>query len=210
MINELIKRYPRLETQKENILRAINLIEETYQSGGKILLCGNGGSCADSEHIVGELMKGFRNKRKLYDAEIEKFKYVTDDYVDFGSKLQKAIPAISLSSQTAIISAFANDVSADMVYAQMVYGYGLDKDLIIALSTSGNSLNVVNAVKVAKMLGMKSISMTGSDRSQLYNMCDCTICAPETETYKIQEYHLPIYHCICATVENDIFGGKEK
>lgn len=169
-----------------------NYIIDTYKNGGKILVCGNGGSAADSEHIVDELMKGFMLKRKVVDERIPE--HLRD-------QLQGALPAISLPSQSAILSAFINDVDPDMMYAQLVYGYGNKNDLLICLSTSGNSKNCVNAAEVAKGIGVKVLSMTGAKKSKLSEISDCTIKVPETETYKVQEYHLPVYHYLCAMTE---------
>lgn len=196
MIDELIKRYPALNEISGDIKKALDLMLECYKNKGKILLCGNGGSAADCEHIVGELMKGFMLKRKLTDDKIPK---------ELRDNLQGSLPAISLPSQSAIISAFANDVEPDMVYAQLTLGYAKKNDLLIGISTSGNSKNIVNAVKVAKAVGIKTMALTGKKESELSMLCDVTIKAPETETYKVQEYHLPIYHYLCAEVEKQIF-----
>ena len=169
---------------------------DTYKKGGKILVCGNGGSSADADHIVGELMKGFLKSRKVTDERIPQ---------ELREKLQGALPAISLSAHTSLMTATINDNDADMVFAQQVYGYAKDNDLLIAISTSGNSKNVVNAVKVAKSLGVKTIALTGETGGELKQFADVTICAPSTETYKIQEYHLPIYHYLCTKVEEEFF-----
>ena len=172
---------------------------DTYKNGGKVLVCGNGGSAADSEHIVGELMKGFMLKRTVTDERIP-------EHLRCG--LQGALPAISLPSQSAILSAFINDVDPEMMYAQLVYGYANENDILIGLSTSGNSENVVNAAIVAKAKGAKVIALTGAKESKMNTISDITIKAPETETYKVQELHLPIYHYLCAETEKHFFGGK--
>lgn len=195
-MENLLKRYPALEVCKEDIENALKLMIDTYRSGGKVLVCGNGGSAADSEHIVGELMKGFMLMRPVRDERIPEH---------LGSRLQGALPAISLPSQSAILSAFINDVDPEMMYAQLVYGYARENDLVIGLSTSGNSKNVVNALEVAKCVGAKTLAMTGKKESKLSEFCDVTIKVPETETYKIQELHLPVYHYICAEVERYFF-----
>lgn len=196
MIN-LYEKYPVLEECRGSIEAAKEMMLETYRNGGKILLCGNGGSCSDCEHIVGELMKGFLSMRPVTDERIpEKLR----------KNLQGSLPAISLPSQSAILSAFCNDVEPSMMYAQMVYGYATEKDLLIGLSTSGNSKNVVNAVEVAKAVGAKTMAMTGQRDSKLSAICDVTVQVPETETYKIQELHLPVYHYLCAEVERVLFG----
>lgn len=206
MINELISRYPKLENIKPDIISALELMLKTVKSGGKILLCGNGGSSADCDHIVGELMKGFLSKRCVGD---EFSRVLSELYPDeskyFSDNLQGAIPAISLTSQTALLSAFANDVAPDMVYAQLVYGYGNKGDLLVGISTSGNSGNVVNAAKIAKAKGLYTLALTGAKDCAL-DMCDVTVKVPETETFKVQEYHLPIYHYLCAAVEKELYS----
>ena len=192
----LYERYPMLEACKEDIEKARKLMIETYNKGGKILICGNGGSASDSEHIVGELLKGFMLKRPVRDERIPE---------RLRKGLQGSLPAISLPSQCAILSAFVNDVDPEMMYAQLVYGYAKSEDLVIGLSTSGNSKNVVNAIEVAKCLGVKTLSMTGKTGSRLSELSDVTIRVPETETYKVQELHLPVYHYLCAEIEKTFF-----
>lgn len=193
----LYERYPALAVCKNDIDKAFEMILNTYKNGGKVLVCGNGGSASDSEHIVGELMKGFMLKRPVTDDRIPE---------ELRVGLQGSLPAISLPSQCAILSAFINDVDPEMMYAQLVYGYAKKEDLVIGLSTSGNSKNVVKAIEVAKCLGVKTLSMTGEKMSKLSEISDVTIRVPATETYKIQEYHLPVYHHLCAEVEKEIFG----
>ncbi len=196
-MENLLKRYPALEVCSSDIKKALELMINTYKNGGKILVCGNGGSAADSEHIVGELMKGFISKRVVKDDRIPE---------ELAVNLQGSLPAISLPSQCAILSAYINDVEPDMMYAQLVYGYAKPEDLVIGLSTSGNSKNVVNAVRVAKAVGAKTLCMTGAGGGKLNELSDVTIKAPEMETYKIQEYHLPVYHYLCAAAEEYFFG----
>ena len=196
-MENLLKRYPSLALCREDIEKALELMIDTYKNGGKVLVCGNGGSAADSEHIVGELMKGFMLKRTVTDERIP-------EHLRCG--LQGALPAISLPSQSAILSAFINDVDPEMMYAQLVYGYAKENDLVIGLSTSGNSKNVVNAIEVAKCVGAKTLALTGEKESKLSELCDVCIKVPETETYKIQELHLPVYHYLCAQIEADVFG----
>ena len=195
-MEKLLKRYPALEICKYDIENALKLIIDIYKKGGKILVCGNGGSAADSEHIVGELMKGFMLKRTVCDERIPEH---------LRKNLQGALPAISLPSQTAVLSAFINDVAPDMMYAQLVYGYANKNDLVIGISTSGNSKNIVNAVETAKAVGAKTLSLTGIRESRLSEISDVTIKVPETETYKVQEYHLPVYHYLCAGAEKYFF-----
>lgn len=196
-MDDLIRRYPSLRECRSDIENATELFIDTYKNGGKILVCGNGGSAADSEHIVGELMKGFMLKRTVKDTKIPE---------DLRKNLQGALPAISLTSQCAILSAFINDVEPDMMYAQLVYGYATDKDLLICLSTSGNSQNCVNAARVAKCMGVRVLSLTGKRDSALSEISDCTVKVPETETFKVQELHLPIYHYLCAVTERIFFN----
>ena len=193
---DLFERYPQLNICTKDIKKALALMLDTYKKGGKILVCGNGGSASDADHIVGELMKGFLKDRKVTDERIPQ---------ELREKLQGALPAISLCAHTSLMTATMNDNDADMIFAQQVYGYANENDLLIALSTSGNSKNVVNAVKVAKALGVKVIALIGETGGVLKGLADITICAPSTETYKIQEYHLPIYHYLCAKVEEEIF-----
>jgi len=195
-MKELISRYPELVPCEESIQAALNLMIETYKNGGKILICGNGGSASDSEHIVGELMKGFLLQRPVEDERIEP---------DLREKLQGALPAISLISHTALMTAYINDIEPDMVYAQQVYGYAKETDLVIGLSTSGNSKNVVNAIRVADAIGVNTIAMTGEGGGKLGELARVTIKVPSKETYKIQEYHLPVYHYLCAKTEAYFF-----
>jgi len=196
-MENLLNRYPSLEECKADIENALKLILDIYKNGGKVLVCGNGGSAADSEHIVGELMKGFMLKRKVTDERIP-------EHLRKG--LQGALFAISLPSQCAILSAFINDVEPDMMYAQLVYGYARENDLVIGLSTSGNSKNIVNAMEVAKCVGAKTLAMTGEKESKLSQLSDVTVRVPETETYKVQELHLPVYHYLCAATEGYFFN----
>lgn len=206
MLNELLRRYPNLECCKEDILKAEKALIECYEKGGKVLICGNGGSCADSDHIVGELMKGFLKLRPLSDAKKAEMKNNCDLVDDeLLSKLQGGLPAISLPSITALNSAFCNDVDPELMYAQPLMALARENDILIGISTSGNSKNVFGAVKVAKALGIKVIGLTGKTGGKLKNVADVTICAPETETFRIQELHLPIYHYLCAAVEEHFF-----
>ena len=197
MMKELMERYPALEVCRDSIQQAAELMIDTYRRGGKVLVCGNGGSAADSEHIVGELMKGFLLPRTVTDGRIPEA---------LRKNLQGALPAISLPSQCSILSAFVNDVEPDMMYAQLVYGYAREQDLVIGISTSGNSKNVVNAVKVANSIGAKTLSLTGEGGGILGKISDVTVKVPAMETFKIQEYHLPVYHYLCSAVEKYFFG----
>ena len=206
MLNELLERYPELSVCKDDIESARDALIECYEKGGKVLLCGNGGSCADCDHIVGELMKGFLSLRPLSDekkAEMKKNCDLVDD--ELLNKLQGALPAVSLPSITALNSAFCNDVDPELIYAQPLMSLARENDILIGISTSGNSKNVFGAVKVAKALGIKVIGLTGSTGGKLKNVADISVCVPETETFKIQELHLPVYHYICAAVEKHFF-----
>ncbi len=208
MPEQLIERYPQLGVCMDDILKAKNMMLDSYYAGGKFLVCGNGGSCADADHIVGELMKGFLKKRKMGSACAQKFRNRLGEAAaeELIGKLQCGIPAISLPSQSAVLSAYANDVDARLAYAQLVFGYAGKGDLLIALSTSGNSENVVAAAMVAKAVGIGSIALTGEKESRLSALCDCTVRVPESETFKVQELHLPVYHFLCASLEKEIFG----
>ncbi len=207
-INDLTARYPSLDVCADSIEKAVELLYTRTVSGGKILLCGNGGSAADCDHIVGELMKGFLSRRPLQEAD--KARFASGVFAERGKEiadaLQYAIPAISLCAHSAVLTAFANDVRPDAVFAQLMYGYGTQRDTAFCLSTSGNSVNVVNAALAAKARGMAVVSMTGEKAAALDKVSDVVIKVPETETYKIQELHLPVYHYICAVLEEKFFG----
>lgn len=205
-MKDLLARYPALEVCKEDILKARDALIECYENGGKLLLCGNGGSCADCDHIVGELMKGFLKKRPLSDekkAEMQKNCPELDAYTL--DSLQDALPAISLTSYNALNTAFSNDIDPELTFAQGVLGLANKNDILIAISTSGNSKSVTLAAKVAKALGVRVIELSGRDGGTLRAYSDVAIIAPECETYKIQELHLPIYHYLCAEVEKHFF-----
>lgn len=205
MLNELITRYPSLEYSKNEIERAANLLISGFKAGNKLMLCGNGGSCADCEHIVGELMKGFLSCRPLSEAKKKEMRAacpeISDEYL---SKLQAALPAIAIPSFTALNSAFCNDVDPELMFAQPLMGLGKAGDMLICISTSGNSKNVVAAAVTAKALGIKTVGLTGKAGGRLKEICDVCICAPEVETFKVQELHLPIYHYLCAAIEAEL------
>lgn len=199
---------PQLESCKQIVSTTIDIIIECYKNNGTVYLCGNGGSASDSEHIVGELMKGFTLSREIDDTSIERINQldISDDKKTFLiNNLQMALPAYSLVSQTALITAFCNDVSPDMIFAQQIFGYGKKRDILIGLSTSGNSVNVVNAALIAKTKGVTSIAFTGNKDSALSDLCDVTIKVPSPITYRIQEFHIQLYHLICACVEIEFF-----
>jgi phosphoheptose isomerase len=204
--NKLFVDLPALSVCKSSIEQAFDILKACYDKSGKLLLCGNGGSAADSEHIVGELMKGFLLKRKIKEEHREiLLSSLGEEGRNIADKLQGALPAISLVSQSALNTAFINDVDAKLVYAQQVYGYGKKGDVLVGISTSGNSDNVVNAFKVAKAFGIKTIGMAGNSGGKMKDICDIAICVPSDITYKIQEYHLPVYHTLCAMLEAEFF-----
>ncbi len=204
-VNETTKRYPVLAPLRADMERAVQLILDCYNNGCKILLCGNGGSCADSEHIAGEFLKGFMLKRTPSGEELDALSKELGE--ENASMLQRGIAAIPLVSISGALSAFANDVEPSLVFAQLVYALGKKGDTLICLSTSGNSDNVVKAAQCARARGIKTIALTGIGGGRLADICDVTISAPERETYKVQELHLPIYHALCADVEDALFGA---
>jgi len=198
---DLFRRYPELVCEKDEISYAYEWLKETYINKGKILVCGNGGSAADSAHIVGELMKGFMLKREL--PESEKAKFQNKELAD---GLQGALPAISLVSEAALMTAFCNDCSPDLVFAQQVFGLMNENDTLICISTSGNSQNVLAAAETARVKGGKVISIAGQSGGRLAKLSDAIIRVPSTVTHEIQEYTLPVYHTLCAMLEENFFG----
>ncbi|MDX1497351.1 MAG: SIS domain-containing protein [Salinisphaeraceae bacterium] len=204
----LITKYPDLEITLPAIEAAYTLLETTYAQGGKLLICGNGGSAADSEHIVGELMKGFTLSRPVpHDVRQRLTSAFPDNGRYLADHLQGALPAISLVSQTGLITAFANDVAGDMIFAQQVYGYGRSGDVTWGISTSGNSRNVIHALQVGQAVGLKTLGLTGQSGGQMAALCDVTICVPWRETADVQERHLAIYHALCTALEVRFFGA---
>lgn len=205
---ELTKRYPQLLTVENEIDKAAQCLINCFQQGGKLLVCGNGGSCSDSDHIVGELMKGFEKKRQiaedlksqLMEIDSERGKYLSE-------KLQQGLPAISLTAHSALITAVANDTDADLIFAQQVAGYGNRGDVLIGISTSGNSQNVVDAFITAKAKGMVVIALTGENGGKMRSYCDILINVPGTRTSFIQELHFPVYHALCLIAESSLFGN---
>ena len=206
VLSALWAHYPELRLLEAPLLRAHGLLCRVYGGGGKVLACGNGGSAADCAHIVGELMKGFLKKRPLSAEQAARLRAVPGMPEGFETRLQQALPAIALTDQAALLSAFANDVDPEMVYAQQVYGYGAPGDVLFALSTSGNSANVVNAVHAARARGVRTIAITGQDESALSALCDVCLRVPAKETYRVQEYTLPLYHALCALIELEYFA----
>lgn len=207
-VDDLIKRYPVLEICKDSINEAYKILEKSFENGNKLLIAGNGGSCSDSEHIVGELMKSFIAKRELNDDLKKKMEKI-DPIIgkELGEKLQGALPAIALDNHQALNTAFTNDVENGglLTYAQQIIGYGNAGDVFLAITTSGNSKNIINACVAAKAKGLKIIGLTGKDGGKLKNYADVTIIAPSNETFMIQELHLPIYHLLCLMLENHFF-----
>ena len=203
----LIKRYPALQCVKDDIQKAYQIIAESYAQGGKLLVAGNGGSAADAEHIVGELMKGFKKPRKLEKDMQDKLKNVSSDYGSvLAENLQGALPAIALDGHPALTTAYMNDCEPLLCFAQQVNGYGNENDVFLGISTSGNSKNILYAAITAKAKGLKVIGLTGQKDSKLSEIADICIKAPETETYMIQELHLPIYHCLCLMLEERVYN----
>lgn len=208
-LNLLIERYPKLAVCKEDIKKAYELLEVAYSNGRKLLVCGNGGSASDSEHIVGELMKEFKLKRKVYSDQAAALKEIDPELGQvLADNLQGALPAICLTGHSSLTTAFMNDANADLVFAQQVNGYGKPGDVFLGISTSGNSKNVLYAAVNAKAKGLKVIGLTGAKENKLMKYADVCIRVPETETYKIQELHLPVYHCLCLMLEEHFFGNK--
>ena len=204
----LIERYPQLGTAREPILAAYEILEKCYSSGGKLLVAGNGGSAADAEHIVGELMKGFKKPRRLSQEQRER---LTEIHPELGKalaeNLQGALPAIALDGHPALTTAYMNDCEPLLCFAQQVGGYGVAGDVFLGISTSGNSKNILYAAVTAKAKGLKVIGLTGSKYCKVEELANVCIDAPATETYMIQELHLPIYHCLCLMLEERFFGA---
>lgn len=199
--DELLKRYPSLEMCAEDIYKSFEIMAECLENGGKILCCGNGGSAADCDHFAGELLKGFLKKRPLPDAEKAKF---GDGFI--ADNLQKGLPVISLCAHSALMTAFSNDAVPSLVFAQQVYAYAESGDVLLCFSTSGNSENIVYAAETAIAADMKVISVTGEKESTLSRFSDVCINLPETETFKVQELTLPVYHCLAAMIEDRFFA----
>lgn len=206
MLDELIKRYPILERVREDIDVVYGILERCYENGGKLLIAGNGGSAADAEHIVGELMKGFVKRRPVTEEmkeALEKADPVRGK--ELSEKLQGGLPAIALVDHAALSTAFANDVDGMLSYAQQVNGYGKLGDVFLGISTSGNAENVMYAAVTAKAKGMKVVGLTGKDGGKLAGIADAAVIVPEMETYKIQELHLPVYHALCLMLEHRFY-----
>ncbi len=206
ILDRLTERYPALAPLHVNIFEAFQTICQAYNNGGVLYVCGNGGSAADAEHIVGELMKSFRKKRPA-DARIQES--LTQMFGEtgriLGETLEGGLPAISLCSHVSLKSAVANDTDPSNIYAQQLFSLGRAGDCLIAISTSGNAENCVRAAMIAKLTGMKTIALTGEKGGRLKEIAEVTISVPEHETYAVQELHLPVYHCLCAMLEEELF-----
>lgn len=207
-MNLLVERYPELLVCKDDIINAYLILKDCYENGGKLLIAGNGGSAADSEHIVGELMKSFKLPRELSEDYKKELKIVDDELGNvLSNNLQGALPAIALDGHVALSTAYMNDCESVLCFAQQVNGFGRKNDVFLGISTSGNSKNVLYAAVCAKAKGLKVIGLTGQGENKLSKFSDVCIKAPSKETYMIQELHLPIYHCLCLMLEENFFGN---
>jgi len=207
-INILFKRFPELEDIKEPILTAYTMIKEAFSNGNRLFVCGNGGSASDAEHIVGELMKGFLLKRELPQSEKDKFSAVFgEEGADIAGKLQQGLPAIALTGHPSLTTAFNNDVDPSLSFSQQLYAMGGKGDVLLAISTSGNSDNVVKCIQTAQIMEVETIILTGKNGGKSAELAKCSVIAPSDETYLIQEYHLPIYHALCAALEENFYGA---
>lgn len=201
-IKELIERYPALTICEKDIRAAASAIIDSYKAGGKLIVAGNGGSAADSDHITGELLKSFVKKRKPEQKFLDALSAIDPDTGSYLSdKLQGSLPAIALTNNSALMTASLNDVDGNVLFAQQVMGFGKKGDVFLGISTSGNSKDVIYALAVAKALGVKSIALTGKTGGKCKELADISIVVPENETFKIQEFHLPVYHALCLTIE---------
>lgn len=209
-VDLLVERYPALKTVEQEIIDGYLIMQKSYENGGKLLVAGNGGSAADSEHIVGELMKSFKMTRKSSDGYAKKLVEAEPELGKvLAENLQGALPAIALDGHLALSTAYMNDCEPLLCFAQQVNGYGKEGDVFLGISTSGNSKNVLYAATVARAKGMKIVGLTGQKASKLSDYADVTVKAPSAETYMIQELHLPIYHCWCLMLENHFFGEEK-
>lgn len=206
-LEQLLKRHNELVPLKEVIQKAANAIINSYENGGKLLACGNGGSSSDADHIVGELMKSFEGKRPLNPRVKQRLLKFGGDRGDYlAEKLQQGLPAISLTAHTSLTTAISNDIDSALIFAQQVAGYGIKGDILIGMSTSGNSQNVIDAILMAKAKGMVTIGFTGESGGKIKELCDILINVPEKRTAYVQELHLPVYHTLCLIIEDFFFG----
>ncbi|CAM3694201.1 SIS domain-containing protein [Cohnella lubricantis] len=206
-LDKLVSKYPELEVCLTDIQFAFEKLRDSFNGGGKLLLCGNGGSAADCEHIVGELMKGFMSRRELPDNDCNKLEalFPGEGHL-IAEQLQGALPAISLVGATSFWSAYANDMNPEFIFAQQVYGLGRGSDVLLGISTSGNAKNVIRAIQVAKAKGLVTIGLTGRGGGKMASLCDVVIRVPSDSTPDIQERHLPIYHALCILLEEAFFS----
>ena len=206
-LTELLERYPRLRSQEAAIWRTYEILRDCFESGGRLLIAGNGGSAADAEHITGELMKGFVKKRALPEALRRQLQQEDEEAgTVLARKLQGALPAMALTGHPGLSTAFLNDVDGQLIYAQQLLGYGKPGDVFLAISTSGNSPNIHYAAVTARALGIRVVGLTGRDGGLLARDAETAIIVPEQETYKIQELHLPVYHALCLMLEEHFYG----
>lgn len=207
-LQQLVAKYPDLQSCIEEVRRAAELLRDCYRAGGKALFCGNGGSASDCEHLVGELMKGYLLARPVPADVRRRLEVAFPEQGDYlASHLQGALPAISLVSQSSLITAIANDTAPDMIFAQQVHGYGREGDVVVGISTSGNSGNVLQALRVGRAMGLRTLGFTGSSGGAMKSLCDVVVCVPWQATADIQERHLAIYHALCAIVEEAFFAN---
>ncbi len=209
LLKDLVSRYPSLKGLSVDLEKTVSILVECHKADKKILICGNGGSAADSEHISGELLKGFMLKRSCDENDKKLFEKYGEDGERLSKFLQHGIKAIPLPSLSSAMTAYMNDMDSDLVYAQLTFALGGKADVLLAISTSGNSKNTYFAILVAKSLGMKTIGLTGKLGGKMNELCDVCIKAPEDQTYRVQELHLPIYHFLCLALEEEIFGSLE-
>lgn len=206
-LDTLIARYPVLAIAREEIARAYEVLTDCFTAGGKLLIAGNGGSAADAEHIVGELMKSFCLPRPMSAPFLEAAEALDPEMGHtLGEGLQQGLPALALSAHTALGTAWMNDCDPALVFAQQVAGYGRPGDVLLGITTSGNSLNIRYAALAARAAGLKVLSLTGAPGGKIGPLSDVCIHVPATETFKVQELHLPVYHCLCLMLEERFFG----
>lgn len=211
IIGQLIERYPKLEALVPVIEKAAEMIIFCYSNGGKVLVCGNGGSSSDADHIVGELMKSFELKRPVENDLAKKLAEISEERGSYlAQKLERALPAISLSSQTALTTAISNDIDGSIIFAQQVLGYGKNNDVLVALSCSGNSQNIIDACITAKAMNLKVIGLTGMTGGNMKQYCDILINVPEKRTAYVQELHLPVFHALCLIIEKYFYSTNKK
>ncbi len=210
LADNLAQRYPALQPTIATLCDCVQVIVQMHRHGGRLLICGNGGSAADAQHIVGELVKSFGHPRKLTAAQQAVMQQVdATDGPKLATKLQQGVSAMALSDNAALLTAIANDTAAELVFAQQVFVHGRKGDVLLGISTSGNSLNVIHALQVARALGLTTLGLCGSKACRMDSICDHLLKAPATETYQIQEYHLPLYHALCLMIEAELYAGSD-